>query len=67
MKLLCKIGIHRNKKIIGIAPFFYDISKQIIALGCKDCGKKLKNAVLVPVSLKGKKEKEIINYIKKYL
>lgn len=47
-KLLCKVNIHLDKKIIGTAMFPYDTTKEIVAFGCRTCGKKLKNASIVP-------------------
>jgi len=62
MKLLCKLGIHRHKELIGIAPYPYDVSKKIIAFGCRDCGKKLKDAFVIPASLP---EEKVAEFIKK--
>lgn len=47
-KLLCKIGIHIDKKIIGTAIFPYDTTKEIVAFGCRTCGIKLKDGLIVP-------------------
>ena len=46
MKLKCKLGWHK-KKLIGTAIYPYDTSKLILAFGCKDCEKKLKQGLLV--------------------
>jgi len=46
MKLLCKIGIHQKVEI-GRATFPYDVTKEVVAFGCKRCGKKFEDGLLV--------------------
>ena len=60
MKILCKLGIHRRKEFIGSAIYPYDITKKIIAYGCADCKKKLKDGFLIPANIPDEKVDEFI-------
>lgn len=46
-KILCKLGFHKPVPI-GEAPYPYDITKTLIGMGCKKCGKKLSKGYVIP-------------------
>lgn len=49
-KVKCWFGFHSPKEI-GRAIYPYDTSKMILAMGCRDCGKKLETGYLVDKEL----------------
>lgn len=49
-KIKCFFGFHSPKEI-GRAPYPYEVNKTILAMGCRYCGKKLKQAYLVDTNL----------------
>ena len=49
-KIKCFIGLHSPKEI-GRAIYPYDVSKTIIGMGCRYCGKKLSKGYLVDTEL----------------
>lgn len=52
-KIKCKLGFHSPKEI-GRVTYPYEPNKTILAMGCRYCGRKLKQGYLVNTDLLNK-------------